>query len=249
MTPQLLPPTPSPAGGSATAPTATAAADSCLSLPIPAAATVAVPLPGKPNFKLTSAIALGSPCLSLPIPLVLPNGIPSSIACFPKSPKTGPPSLSTVTPKSSTSFAIPTPEPGSQSRLTSTAGIIPLAPHPSRAGPPSLHQTTFGSARLELYDCSDVNLLLRQPLGSRVTSPGPPANSPRIHFPSSPSVSAVVLSKNGAGRLGRCLESIQQTAFADEIVVCIDADTTDDTLPVAKHFTSQVHIVATGGYI
>src|SRR5258708_29385641 len=164
MTPQLLPPTPSPAGGSATAPTATAAADSCLSLPIPAAATVAVPLPGKPNFKLTSAIALGSPCLSLPIPLVLPNGIPSSIACFPKSPKTGPPSLSTVTPKSSTSFAIPTPEPGSQSRLTSTAGIIPLAPHPSRAGPPSLHQTTFGSARLELYDCSDVNLLLRQPL-------------------------------------------------------------------------------------
>lgn len=28
-----------------------------------------------------------------------------------------------------------------------------------------MHQTTFDSARLELYDCSDVNLLLRQPLG------------------------------------------------------------------------------------
>jgi hypothetical protein len=35
----------------------------------------------------------------------------------------------------------------------------------SSAGPPSVHQTTFDSARLELYDCSDVNLLLRQPLG------------------------------------------------------------------------------------
>jgi hypothetical protein len=32
----------------------------------------------------------------------LPNRIPSSIVCFPKSTKTGPPSLSTVTPKSST---------------------------------------------------------------------------------------------------------------------------------------------------
>src|SRR5713226_2045655 len=35
-----------------------------------------------------------------------------------------------------------------------------------RAGPPSLHQTTFDSASLELYDCSDVNLLLRPPLGT-----------------------------------------------------------------------------------
>ena len=33
----------------------------------------------------------------------------------------------------------------------------------SRRSPPSLHQTTFHSARLELHDCSHVNLLLRQP--------------------------------------------------------------------------------------
>ena len=33
----------------------------------------------------------------------------------------------------------------------------------SRARPPSLHQTTFDPARLELYDCSNVNLLLREP--------------------------------------------------------------------------------------
>src|ERR1700693_2617792 len=36
----------------------------------------------------------------------------------------------------------------------------------SRARPPPLHQTTFDPARLELYDCSNVNLLLREPLGA-----------------------------------------------------------------------------------
>ena len=34
----------------------------------------------------------------------------------------------------------------------------------SRASSPSFPQTTFDPARLERYDCSDVNLLLRQPL-------------------------------------------------------------------------------------
>ena len=34
----------------------------------------------------------------------------------------------------------------------------------SRRSSPPLHQTAFDSARLELYACSDVNLLLRQPL-------------------------------------------------------------------------------------
>src|SRR5258708_13288 len=167
MTPQLLPPTPSPAGGSATAPTATAAADSCLSLPIPAAATVAAPLPGKPNFKLNSAIALGSPGLSLTIPVVLPNGIPSSIACFPKSPKPGPPSLSTVTPKSSTSFAIPTPEPGSQSRLTSTAGIIPLAPHPIQS-----RSAVFASNDIRLCPPGTIRLLRCESIVASALSAG-----------------------------------------------------------------------------
>jgi Rhodopirellula transposase DDE domain len=58
------------------------------------------------------------------------NGIPSSTDSSPKSPKTGPPSLLIATPKSSTSSAIPAPEPGSQSRPTSTEGSTQPAPHP-----------------------------------------------------------------------------------------------------------------------
>lgn len=62
-----------------------------------------------------------------------------------------------------------------------------------------------------------------------------------------PSVSAVVLSKNGASRLARCLESIRDSNFADEIVVCVDADTTDDTAQLARRFTDRVHMVRTEG--
>src|SRR5215831_2316052 len=135
MTPLLSPPTPSPVGGSATAQTATIAVGSCSSWPIPAAATVVVLAPGKPSFKANSATALDSPSPLLITPPALPNGIPSNTACSPKSPKTGPPSLLTVTPKSSTSSATPAPEPVSPSRLTSTVGIIQPAPHtiPSRS--------------------------------------------------------------------------------------------------------------------
>src|SRR5208283_6184045 len=103
---------------------------SCSSLPIPAVVIVAVLAPGKPNCKLNSATALDSPSPLLTTPPVLPNGIPSSTACFPKSPKTGPPNLSTVTPKSSTSSATHAPEPGSQSQPTSIEGSTQPAPHP-----------------------------------------------------------------------------------------------------------------------
>ncbi len=95
-----------------------------------------------------------------------PNGIPSSTAYFPKSPKTGPPSsLSTVTPKSSTSSATHAPEPGLPvSSLPRPEGSVSNRHLTrSRAHPPSLSQTTFDFARLELYACSNVNLLLRQP--------------------------------------------------------------------------------------
>jgi FkbM family methyltransferase len=64
-----------------------------------------------------------------------------------------------------------------------------------------------------------------------------------------PSVSAVVLTRNSEARLARCLESIQRAAFADEIVVCVDASTTDRTFSVAKRFTSHVHMVTTEGYL
>src|SRR5215467_9427305 len=133
MTPLPSPPTPSPLGGAATAQTATIAVASCSSWPIPAAATVVVLAPGKPSFKANSATALDSPSPLLTTPPALPNGIPSNTAYSPKSPKTGPPSLLTVTPKSSTSSATPAPEPVSQSRLTSTVGIIQSASHPIRS--------------------------------------------------------------------------------------------------------------------
>jgi Glycosyl transferase family 2 len=57
----------------------------------------------------------------------------------------------------------------------------------------------------------------------------------------------VVLSKNGASRIERCLESIREAGFADEIVVCVDADTSDDTASVARRYTPDVHLIETGG--
>jgi polysaccharide pyruvyl transferase WcaK-like protein len=61
-------------------------------------------------------------------------------------------------------------------------------------------------------------------------------------------VSAVILSKNGAGRIERCLESIARYDFG-EIVVCVDRTTTDQTTRIARRFTDQVHLVETLGYI
>jgi hypothetical protein len=72
------------------------------------------------------------------------------------------------------------------------------------------------------------------------------------HVPRSvslPTISAVVLSKNGAGRLERCLQSIAQSQIASELVVCIDRATVDDSAQVARRFTDRVHLVETQGYI
>jgi Glycosyl transferase family 2 len=57
----------------------------------------------------------------------------------------------------------------------------------------------------------------------------------------------VVLSRNGAGRIERCLESILESRFADEVVVCVDADTTDETAALARRYTPHVHLIETGG--
>ncbi len=61
------------------------------------------------------------------------------------------------------------------------------------------------------------------------------------------SLGVVVLSKNGAGRIERCLESIRDSRFADEIVVLVDADTTDETASLARRFTPHVYLIETGG--
>jgi hypothetical protein len=67
--------------------------------------------------------------------------------------------------------------------------------------------------------------------------------------PSPIRVSAVVLTNNGAQRIERCLRSIRQSGFADEIVVCIDRATTDNTYQIARTLAHQVHFVATDGYL
>ena len=78
----------------------------------------------------------------------------------------------------------------------------------------------------------------RKPAAGRAAEPP----TPRAH-----SLGVVVLTKNGAGRIERCLESVRASRFADELVVCVDADTTDDTASVARRFTPHVHLIETGG--
>lgn len=64
-----------------------------------------------------------------------------------------------------------------------------------------------------------------------------------------PGISALILTKNSAGRLEACLRSIAEAHLADEIVVCVDSTTSDNTLEIAQRFTSEVHLLDTGGFI
>jgi polysaccharide pyruvyl transferase WcaK-like protein len=62
-------------------------------------------------------------------------------------------------------------------------------------------------------------------------------------------ISAVVLTRNGAGRLDRCLQSIVDAGIARELVVFVDACTTDESDNIARRFTSKVARLTTHGYI
>ncbi len=62
-------------------------------------------------------------------------------------------------------------------------------------------------------------------------------------------VSGVVLTKNGEKRIGRCLQSIVTSGFVDELVVCIDRTTTDNTYEIARALADQIHFVTTDGYL
>jgi hypothetical protein len=61
------------------------------------------------------------------------------------------------------------------------------------------------------------------------------------------SITVVVLTKNGGRRLRECLRSIVESHFADELVVCIDTETTGDVYATAVPFTARIHYVQTKG--
>jgi glycosyltransferase involved in cell wall biosynthesis len=58
-------------------------------------------------------------------------------------------------------------------------------------------------------------------------------------------VSAIVITKNEADDIAEALASL---AWADEIIV-VDAESTDDTVAIAKRFTDRVYVRAWNGYI
>lgn len=53
-------------------------------------------------------------------------------------------------------------------------------------------------------------------------------------------MTGVVLARDEAGFIGPCLESL---AWADALLVVVDARTTDDTAAIARRHTEQVHVV------
>jgi hypothetical protein len=55
------------------------------------------------------------------------------------------------------------------------------------------------------------------------------------------------LTKNGAGRLERCLQSIAVASMVRELVVFVDQDTTDESEAIARRFTSNVQRMETTG--
>lgn len=69
---------------------------------------------------------------------------------------------------------------------------------------------------------------------------------PVVSMTSAPTVSALVFTRNSGASLPACLRSIQRTGFVKELVVCVDSDTTDDTVAVARSFTPHVHLMSPG---
>jgi len=86
------------------------------------------------------------------------------------------------------------------------------------------------------------------PPGPKGAPKGAPEGTPAAAPPAAaPTFGVMVLSRNGASRLGHCLESVARQNFAGELVVCVDRETTDDTAAVARRFTPHVHPIETGG--
>jgi (heptosyl)LPS beta-1,4-glucosyltransferase len=60
-----------------------------------------------------------------------------------------------------------------------------------------------------------------------------------------PSVSAIVITKNESDTIADALASL---SWADEIIV-VDAESTDDTVAIARQFTERVYVRAWNGYV
>ena len=58
-------------------------------------------------------------------------------------------------------------------------------------------------------------------------------------------LSVIIIAKNEAANIGRCLDSISH--WADEIIV-LDSGSTDDTMAIAKKYTDKVHATDWQGY-
>jgi hypothetical protein len=92
----------------------------------------------------------------------------------------------------------------------------------------------------------DLSVELEESLDTKLVAASTGASARPLCSPA-PTVSALVFTRNGAARLPACLESIQRSGFVDEIVVCVDGDSSDDSVEVARSYTPHVHI-APGGF-
>jgi hypothetical protein len=92
---------------------------------------------------------------------------------------------------------------------------------------------------------TDAEAQLEESLDAKVMAQAAGGSATVVCSPA-PSVSALVFTKNGASRLPACLESIRRTNFVQDIVVCVDADSADESVAIARSYTPHVHIAPAG---
>ena len=59
-----------------------------------------------------------------------------------------------------------------------------------------------------------------------------------------PSLSVIIITKNEAHRIRRCLDSVR---WADEIII-VDSGSSDNTLPVCREYTEKIYSTDWQGY-
>src|ERR1017187_10111022 len=166
--PQPSPPIPSPPGGNAKGRVVGAAFPNCWSWRTPVAAIAALPGPGRPKSRLSCAMPSASPLPSLTIPPAPPNGIPSSIACSPRFPKTGCRAAGQLRQNAQLHSHYQYPNRLGCDCLSGPERISDRSqtrPASDLRAPPKAQQHTV---EMELHHCTEsVGLLLRRPLVER----------------------------------------------------------------------------------